>query len=207
MKKIFAAVVAALMLPVGTVTAQTQWGVVAGMNLSKVNFSNNLEEFVAGLSSKNMTGFYAGPMVNVKFPFLGFGCDAALIFSQKKLNAESTGTTVSTFRSIEIPVNLRYTIKFSRHTAGYLAVGPQFGVNVGHRNWDFSDVNTILNDIKFKKRAVNISMNVGGGVKLFNFLELGVFYNMALSKYYKETATEDYDLNSNSLQIQAALLF
>ena len=54
---------------------------------------------------------------------------------------------------------------------------------------------------------MNTSWNIGAGVKLINHLEIGLLYNIALSKYYKKAGSTDYDFKSNSFQIQAAYLF
>lgn len=207
MKKTFFTLVAVMVLSIGSANAQLQWGVLVGTNLSKVNFSSDLEDVANNLKSKNMSGFYVGPKVNFTLPIIGLGCDAALVYSQKKLNAEAETSSSKTFRSIEIPLNVRYTYGFSSLAAVYVATGPQFGFNVGNRSWDFSSVDKALNNFKFKKQSMNTSWNIGAGVKLINHLEIGLLYNIALSKYYKKAGSTDYDFKSNSFQIQAAYLF
>ncbi len=207
MKKTLLALVAVMVLSVGTAHAQLQWGLLVGTNLTKVNFSKDLEAAASNLKSKNMSGFYVGPKANFTLPIVGLGADAALVYSQKKLNAEAEGSSSKTFRSIEIPVNIRYTYGFSSLAAVYVATGPQFGFNVGNRNWDFSSVDAGLESVKFKKKSMNTSWNIGAGVKLINHLEIGLLYNIAISKYYKKAAGEDYDFKGNSFQIQAAYLF
>ena len=208
MKKTLLALVAVMMLSVGSANAQLQWGILAGTNLSKVSFSSDLEKAATqNLKSKNMSGFYVGPKVNFTIPIAGLGMDAALVYSQKKLNAEAEGSSSKTFRSIEIPVNLRYNFGVSTLASVYVATGPQFGFNVGNRKWDFSSVSAGLQNFKFKKQAMNTSWNIGAGVKLINRVEVGLLYNIAISKYYKQAGSEDYDFKGNSFQVQAAILF
>ncbi|MBR4552097.1 MAG: PorT family protein [Bacteroidaceae bacterium] len=209
MKKTLLALVAMLMLSMGTANAQLEWGIMAGTNLTKVNFSNDLEDVAtSNLKSKNMSGFYVGPKVNFTLPIIGLGADAALVYSQKKLQVEAAdGSASNTFRSIEIPINLRYTFGLSSLAAVYVATGPQFGFNVGNRKWDFSSIDAGLNSVKFKKQNMNTSWNVGAGVKLLGHLEVGLLYNIAISKYYKKAGSDDYNFKSNSFQIQAAYLF
>ncbi|MBR7027837.1 MAG: PorT family protein [Bacteroidaceae bacterium] len=209
MKRTLLALVAMLMLSMGTANAQLEWGIMAGTNLTKVNFSNDLEDVAtSNLKSKNMSGFYVGPKVNFTLPIIGLGADAALVYSQKKLQVEAAdGSASNTFRSIEIPINLRYTFGLSSLAAVYVATGPQFGFNVGNRKWDFSSIDAGLNSVKFKKQNMNTSWNVGAGVKLLGHLEVGLLYNIAISKYYKKAGSDDYNFKSNSFQIQAAYLF
>ena len=209
MKKTLLALVAMLMLSMGTANAQLEWGIMAGTNLTKVNFSNDLEDVAtSNLKSKNMSGFYVGPKVNFTLPIIGLGADAALVYSQKKLQVDAAeGSASNTFRSIEIPINLRYTFGLSSLAAVYIATGPQFGFNVGNRKWDFSSIDAGLSSVKFKKQNMNTSWNVGAGVKLLGHLEVGLLYNIAISKYYKKAGSDDYNFKSNSFQIQAAYLF
>ncbi|MBQ7634598.1 MAG: porin family protein [Bacteroidaceae bacterium] len=208
MKKTFLALVAMMALSISTANAQLQWGLLAGTHLTKVNFSDDLEDDAnANLKSKNMSGFYVGPKVNFTIPIAGLGADAAIVYSQKKLNVEAVGSSSKTFRSIEIPINLRYTFGLSSLAAVYVATGPQFGFNVGNRKWDFSSVDNGLESVKFKKQSMNTSWNIGAGVKLVGHLEVGLLYNIAISKFYKKAGSDDYDFKANSFQIQAAYLF
>lgn len=203
MKKMMFLLAAAMLLSVSTSQAQIQWGVVAGTNLSKVNFSKKMEN----LKSKNMSGWYVGPKVNVKIPLVGLGLDAALEYSQKKLQThDNTGSSSKTFRSVEIPINLRYNFGVSKLASVYLATGPQFGFNVGNKNWTLKNVIS-TSEQTFKKSNMSTSWNVGAGVKVLNHLEVGLLYNIALSKYYKAAGNDDYTFKSNSFQIQAAILF
>lgn len=208
MKKMMFLLAAAMLLSVSTSQAQIQWGVVAGTNLSKVNFSKDLDRFAHdNLKSKNMSGWYVGPKVNVKIPLVGLGLDAALEYSQKKLQSHyNEGSTSKTFRSVEIPINLRYNFGVSKQASVYLATGPQFGFNVGNKNWRWNKV-IETSEQTFKKSNMSTSWNVGAGVKVLNHLEVGLLYNIALSKYYKAAGNDDYTFKSNSFQIQAAILF
>lgn len=207
MKKMMLLLAAAMLLSVSTSQAQIQWGIVGGTNLSKVNFSKDLDRLPYNLKSKNMSGWYIGPKVNVKIPIVGLGVDAALEFSQKKLQAHNNEVNSSkTFRSVEIPINLRYNFSAGKLASVYLATGPQFGFNVGNKNWKLKNVESAYEET-FKKSNMSTSWNVGAGVKLLNHVEVGLLYNIALSKYYKKAGSEDYNFRSNSFQIQAAILF
>ena len=167
-----------------------------------------MKKNVNNLKSSNTSGFYLGPKVNFTVPIVGLGADAALLYSQKRMDVEANGvSTAKTFRSFEIPINVRYTFGFSSLAAVYVATGPQFGFNVGNRNWDFKSADAIGQSLKFKKQNMNTSWNIGAGVKLLGHLEAGILYNFAISKYYKKAAGSDYDFKGNSFQVQVAYLF
>lgn len=170
-------------------------GVVAGMNLSKLNFNGGGSNF----DSENRYGWYIGPKLNIGLP-LGFGLDVAAEYSQRRLNLDDNSS--ETLKSIEVPVNVRYNIGLGSIAALYVATGPQFGFNVGNKHWDFSD----LGDT-FSVRRMNTSWNVGAGVRILSHLEVGVAYNIALSKYAKSLGADDYSFKANTFQVQLAYLF
>ena len=112
------------------------------MNVSKLHLSE--ETF----KSDNRTGFFIGPTAEFTLPLLGLGIDASAMYNQFGVDSEE-GT--STKKSIEIPINLRWTVGFSSLVGAYVAVGPQFGFNVGDRWFD--------NVCEFKKNTTS-SMSV-----------------------------------------------
>ena len=106
-------------------------------------------------------------------------------------------------RSIEVPINLRYTFGISLASV-FVATGPQFGFNMGNKFWSLPDTG----DFQLKKSS--FSWNIGAGVQLLNHLEIGVGYNIALSKYAKYTGIgggSDASFKNSGWQIQAAYLF
>ena len=161
--------------------AQIKLGVKAGLNLSKADFSDLGSNFDA----KNFTGYFVGPMVEITIPVIGLGVDGALLYSHSglKFGDNSAGNRTQTIKrnSIQIPLNLKYSIGFSSLIAAYLAAGPEFGFNLN------SDKFMLPNkgDLSFKKS--NLSLNLGGGVKLFSHLQVGLNYNIPLGK------TTDFD--------------
>ena len=54
---------------------------------------------------------------------------------------------------------------------------------------------------------MNVSWNVGAGVKLLGHFELGVGYNIMLGKYAKTYGAGTYSFRYNTFQVQAAYLF
>lgn len=197
MKKIFLSLIFAMVAAVSVQAQSLKFGLEAGLNMSKLQTSDAL----ANLSSNNRAGWYFGPKVKFSTIF-GLGVDAALLYSQKRLDFKDESS--KTFRSIEIPVNLRYNIGLASLASIYLATGPQFGFNVGNKSWGL-DVNSVTQN--FQKENMSTSWNIGAGVTLVKHLEVGLLYNIAISKYYKAAGSNDYNFKSNSFQIQAAYYF
>jgi len=193
-----------------TVNAQVKFGIVGGLDLTKVSY-NKLPD----MSSDNRAGWFIGPKVEFTVPVVGIGIDAALEYSQRRMNnntgiynGETTAsaeeiTTSKYYRSIEIPINLRYQIGFQSIAAVYFVTGPQFGFQVGNKDW------YVVDQTSFEWKKSNVSWNFGAGVKLINHIEVGVGYNLALTKFAKFTGvgSDDASFKANSWQIQMAYLF
>lgn len=173
--------------------AQIKFGVKAGLNVSKLHLSENI------VSKDNRAGFFVGPTAEFTLPLLGLGIDGSVLYNQFGVDSEE-GT--STKKSIEIPINLRWTVGFSSLVGAYVAVGPQFGFNVGDR-W-FNNV------CEFKKNTT--SFNVCAGLKLLGHLQVGANYNFALKDNGKIHGDDIEDLGTigfkqNTWQVSVAYLF
>ncbi|MFA6871616.1 MAG: porin family protein [Bacteroidaceae bacterium] len=182
MKKIISILAVALCLVTAMpAQAQIKLGVKAGLNLSKADFSDASSNFDA----KNFTGYFVGPMVEITIPVIGIGVDGALLYSHSgmKFADSSVGnrTTSIDRNTIQIPLNVKYSIGLSSLAAVYFAVGPEFGFNLSSDK--FSSLTN--GDLSFKKS--NLSFNLGAGVKLLSHLQVGLNYNIPLGK------TADFD--------------
>ena len=194
MKKLFSTLMVIVCLALAIpAQAQIKFGVKGGLNVSKLHLSE--ETF----KSDNRTGFFIGPTAEFTLPLLGLGIDASALYNQFGVDSEE-GT--STKKSIEIPINLRWTVGFSSLVGAYVAVGPQFGFNVGDRWFD--------NLCEFKKNTT--SFNVGAGLKLLGHLQVGANYNFALKDNGKIHSGDPDDLTTigfkqNTWQVSVAYLF
>ena len=173
--------------------AQIKFGVKAGLNVSNLHLSENI------VGKDNRAGLFAVPTAEFTLPLLGLGIDGSVLYNQFGVDSEK-GT--STKKSIEIPINLRWTVGFSSLVGAYVAVGPQFGFNVGDR-W-FDEV------CEFKKNTT--SFNVGAGLKLLGHLQVGATYNFALKDNGKIHDDDIEDLatigfKQNTWQVSVAYLF
>ena len=191
MKKIISVLMVAVCLMMAApAQAQLHFGVKGGLNLSKVSFSKS------DLKGDNKTGWFIGPMA-----------DVAALYSQTELAAKGYSTDAK-LKTIEIPVNLKWSFGLGSMLGAYIAAGPQFGFNIGNKkgfmNYDLKKNNT--------------SFNVGAGVKLIRHLQFGVNYNFALghtATLYADPniildgkpLTQDVKIKNNTWQVSLAYLF
>lgn len=169
--------------------AQIKFGLKGGIDMSKVTTE----------IGDNATGFFVGPMMEATLPIIGLGVDVAALYSQSGVKFE--GVDSEKLKSIEVPVNLKWTVGLGSTLGVFAAVGPQFGFNLDN------GVDAALNS---KKCAV--SVNVGVGLKLIRHLQLGVNYNIGASKMtakYTESMDENIvpNFRKNSWQVSLAYMF
>ncbi|MGL4851275.1 MAG: porin family protein [Phocaeicola sp.] len=171
------------------VQAQLKFGVKGGVNVSKLSFSSSTFE------SDNRAGWFFGPMAEFTIPILGIGVDVAGLYTQNELNVDGYNSKLKT---IEVPVNLKWTMGLGSMLGVFIAAGPQFGFNVGDRSFT-----SLRMDDK------NTSFNIGAGVKLIRHLQLGVNYNFGLSDVavIPMDGSSSIEVKQKSWQISAAYIF
>ena len=208
MKKIFALALVALgLMAAKPAEAGIGFGLKGGLNITSMSMSSEV------LDASNRTGFFIGPSVKFTLPVVGLGIDASALYDQReaKLKGELSGSDLNTTvkqQAINIPINLRYTFGLGDLAGVYIAAGPQFGFNVGDKNFD------VLKVANYKLKSSNFSVNLGAGVTLIKHLEIGFNYNIACGKTGEVTgkgvATDvvkslaDSSGKSNAWQISAA---
>lgn len=222
MKK-FSALCLSLLVAFAGLTAKAQkfsYGIVAGYDLTKVKYSGDMKN---NFSSDNKSGWYVGPKI-VFSTVMGLGVDASLQYSQRKLNITQEGyidgnnvldnvSQSQTYRTIEIPINLRYSIGLGSSASVFAYTGPQFGFAL--QNMKFNNLGTGYN---FSRENLNTTWNIGAGVRLFKHLEASVGYNFAIGKAGKailhgvgiyEGESQDLELKykTNTFQVQLAYMF
>lgn len=214
MKKIVTLALVALGIMVAKPSeAQIKLGLKGGLNITDMSMSKSV------LDASNRTGFFIGPSVKFTLPVVGLGIDASALYDQReaklKISAEDdiSGTDFSgnnvKQQSINIPINLRYSVGLGSLASVYLAAGPQFGFNVGDKNFDWTK------GASYRLKSTNFSVNVGLGVTLLKHLEVGATYNIACGKTgeasVKNVVTNTWEQvsrgRSNAWQISAAYYF
>lgn len=193
MKKFFTLVlVAALSAMPSMMQAQVKFGVKAGLNVTQMSLSQDV------VSKSNQEGFFVGPTVKVTLPLVGLGVDASALYDQRDAKVDDGKVSQ---RSINVPINLRYGIGLGSLASVYLAAGPQFGFNIGQKNYFGED--------GFKFKDSNFSVNVGAGVSVISHLEVGFTYNIAVGKTGEISLKDGAKINAraNSWQVSAAYYF
>lgn len=177
MKKILSLVfIVAAMLYATSANAQVKFGLKGGLNVTSMSFSEDV------FDASNKTGFFVGPMVKVTVPIVGLSFDAAALYDQKEAKVkangddyELTGKNVKQ-QSINIPVNVRYGFGLSSLANAFVFAGPQWGINVGDKNFKWADT------ASYSLKKSNFSVNVGAGVTLLSHLQISANYNIACGK-------------------------
>ena len=215
MKRITTLCAALLLLLATAVPAAAQsfsWGVTAGMNLSKLSISGNVKQTaLQNFSTDNKAGWYVGPKITFN-TVIGLGVDASLQYSERNLSIDGESEK---YRTVEIPLNLRYTLGLGSIASVYVATGPQFGFGLQNMSWENMLPGYPSN---FSKNNMTTTWNIGAGVRLLKHLEVGVGYNFALTGVGKTIfdnttgivgASNDYQLRykTNTFQVQAAYYF
>ena len=215
MKRITTLCAALLLLLATAVPAAAQsfsWGVTAGMNLTKLSLSGNVKQTaLQNFSTDNKAGWYVGPKITFN-TVIGLGVDASLQYSERNLSIDGESEK---YRTVEIPLNLRYTLGLGSIASVYVATGPQFGFGLQNMSWENMLPGYPSN---FSKNNMTTTWNIGAGVRLLKHLEVGVGYNFALTGMGKTIfdnttgivgASNDYQLRykTNTFQVQAAYYF
>lgn len=198
MKNICSVVLVACMMLWLAVPAQAQlkFGIKGGLNVSSVHLDSDL------LDADNVTGFHVGPMIEFGLPLVGVGVDAAVLYSQKGLEAHNTSMKTD---YIDVPVNLKW--KFGLPIVKlYLAAGPYVGFRVGgDKFWEIPG--SVVEQVKAKNFSAGL--NLGAGVELIRHLQVGFTYGLGLTDNYslkKANVMEDTGKN-RGWSVTAVILF
>ena len=176
--------------------AQLSFGVKAGVNVNKISLNK------ADFSTDNLTGFQVGPML--EWVFLGnLGLETGVFYSQR-------GIKIKQFKDIkvsknvgylDVPVNLKLMIGLSDAFRPYFAAGPYVSFNLSD-----SKINE-----QWKAKSFAAGINLGAGIRLLKFLQVGVNYGMGLTDDYNATLdTTVGDLikaQSNTWSVTAGIYF
>ena len=188
MKKITCMVMMAIALFVAIpAQAQFSWGIKGGLNLASNDFSDlkgmNKEQI---MSADSYTGFFIGPKAELRVPILGFGLEAAALYSQKGMSLGDNETFKQ--NSFLIPLNVKYAFGLGNFANIFIAAGPEFGFNMGETT---KVINNLIvgadgetsGDIKaYVLEKSTLSINVGVGATLLNHLQVALNYNVPWGK-------------------------
>lgn len=180
MKKVLSLMVlAASLLPLSEADAQVKFGVKGGWNLSSLKLNDDM------FTSDNKNGFFIGPMMKVSLPLTGLGFDIAALYDQREakmryaddvIGGDLSRRTTIKQKTIDVPVNLRYSIGLASMANVYFFGGPQWSINVGDENFKWDSVSSYT----LKKNT--LSFNIGAGLTFLQHIQASVNYNIEASK-------------------------
>lgn len=184
MKKITCiAMIAAALLMAAPAHAQFAWGIKGGVSLGNQSLPE-LNVSGTNLSLNNYGGFFIGPKAEVRIPIIGLGVEAAALFAQRQ--QEAFGKTLKQ-SSFQVPLNIKYGVGLGNIANIFVAVGPEFGFNVGK---------TLEAYTMDKSR---LSVNAGVGVTLLKHVQVGANYNIPCD--------ETIRIKHGTMQVSLAYLF
>ncbi len=197
---LFAAMFTAL--PMG---AQTSFGLMAGVNQTKVSLDNLSRD----LQDKNKrVGFFVGPTVTFTLPIVGLGMDASVLYDHKSIQIGDENENVD---YVDIPVNVRYTVGLGSLASVFINAGPQISFNVTGKDDLFKDFDTARSEFELSKSE--FSINVGGGVKVCRHIQVSYNYNMVVGKTAELTFRDgankviNGEIKNNTHRVAVAYLF
>lgn len=163
-----------------TASAGVKLGLKGGLNVSDVSVSKDV------VDGSNRTGFFIGPTLKISLPLVGWGFDISALYEQRssKLSSNEYSEDYAVFEKnvtskyINVPINVRYDVGLGSLAALFVAVGPQFGFNVGHSS-KLLDPDS-YSDWELKKS--NLSANVGVGVVFLKHFQVSANYNIGIGK-------------------------
>ena len=170
--------------------AQFSWGIKGGVKLVSNDLSNLsgiVQDKAQIMNKDNYTGFFIGPKAELRVPILGFGIEAAALYSQKGMSVGDNETFKQ--NSFQIPLNIKYSFGLGNVANVFIAAGPEFGFNVGEttkvfNNVQFDDVTGVTaGDVSaYVLEKSTLSINIGLGATLLNHLQVALNYNMPWGK-------------------------
>ncbi len=198
MKKILNTLMLAfgLLLMAMPADAQIRFGVKGGVNLTQVE--TNLKAI-----KDNSTGYFIGPMIEATIPGIGLGVDGAIMYAQR-------GKDELKMEGVEVPLNLKLTIGAGSSLSIFLAAGPDFFLNL--KDLDLGAIDATIQGYKAKEKKAQVGLNLGGGVKLMQHLQLGLNYMIPLGdsfsfKKASDAVGEDESFKYKNWQLSLAYIF
>jgi opacity protein-like surface antigen len=219
MKRLITIAMTAMMAFTSTQTAHAwgqdfsiDFGIRGGVNHAKLDFDYaDDQDYNKNLRVHAGTGFFVGPSLRINLPIC-FGLDGSVLYDQKQVYIDSEKIKA---HSISIPINLRLIFPINDGFGIYAAAGPQFAFNVGDNSHSWNVTSTTMSERLNWKRSL-FSINVGGGLMLTDYFEVGFVYNIPMGRTgdatFKDafktlTSKESYKSKTNSWAISAYLHF
>lgn len=181
MKKFFAIAVLAAVCTMSA-SAQISWGLRGGLNYVSNDITAISTETV--LNSDNYTGFFFGPMTELRIPNTAIGLEAALLYTQKGLKIAEGDEMKNA--SLAVPASLKLTFDKGGSLVYFVHAGGQFDYKTGDLDRQIASVKendaTKAEVRDFILNKSTWSVNVGAGIKVSYHLQLSVNYNIPVTE-------------------------
>ena len=176
-------------------SAQVQFGVKAGYNLSNVSLSGNS----SGVSVSSKSDFSAGLLASVTL-FSSFTLQPEVLYSGQGANASESGMTATlNYGYLNVPVLFKY-----QHSSGLFAeTGPQIGFLLSAK--EKADGQTV--DTKSDTQSTDFSWAFGLGYKLPFGLGIDARYNLGLTNLAKGSGSSDGTVKNSVFQFGLFYMF
>ncbi|WP_311560675.1 porin family protein [Prevotella bivia] len=180
-----------------------KFGIKGGLNVTDMHFSSKV------IDKSNRAGFFFGPTAKLSFPLIGLGIDASTLYDYQSAKVDDgTGDMLNVKQQqIAIPVNLRYSIGLGSVADIFFFAGPQWGINVGNKNFKWNSGSS------YSLKKSDFSVNVGLGATFLSHLQVSANYNIVCGKSADVTLDTAIDnitktkSHNNSWQIGVAYFF
>ena len=156
-------VAAFVMMIAMTATAQTRFGIIAGIVIENEMPSEDEKK------NNNQVGYTAGAIVEFNLPVQGLGLEAGA-----KYTKHTYGKPSMEQYSVDVPVHVRYRLEVpvvEKVVAPYAFTGPSVSAGVSNK------MPTRLSDVK-----MSLAWNVGAGVEMFKHVRVAATYSIQVSK-------------------------
>ena len=204
MKKLFLMI--AMVLIAFNMNAETRWGVTAGVNYNSVHFKQS-DIFPTSMC----LGGEVGVMGELMVPGVGFGVDAAILYSMRngKLNMGAKkawsslglGNEMCTLHYIDIPINLKFryhNLDGLENTVMPMAfAGPVISVLLGH--------NKCGDALTYEK--LSTSLQFGIGAELFQKVQVKIGYQFGIGETLRTKLLEENAAKNRTWFLNATYLF
>lgn len=169
--------------------AQLRFGLRGEVGLNTPSFSEEAIEV------ENLNSFRIGPTMEYMFPFVDFGVEASLLYSNDRMNVKnvSENGAASTVEEVsnhylDVPVNLKYKMGFLLPVKLFVAGGPYARFLVSADDFTYESIKD-----KVDTKSFEAGINLGLGAEVLSRLAVGINYGIKLTDNYAvdEPAWED----------------
>ena len=169
-------------------------GASTGVLMKEMEFSSEV------FHKTNWDGWFAGPTLEIDLP-LGLKIDGSLHYAHTEIEMNNQELDVNYF---SIPVNVKYDFSPLGLVGLYVSAGYQWDTRIKGESRDI-----LSQTFSFDKNSR--SVNLGGGIRFLNHVQIGVYYNIPQKKYEGKTSEFNYETGTiktkNNWKIAALLVF